>query len=229
MNEILYSSISYLRVGLASLLHGAFLCAIFAALLATHYLGFILLIVGYMMILFSQLIIDPPDVIVTLIPSLFSRIRIFERKSVQVLDSGVIIRSSSISHLFTRLNKLEGNNYPWIEAICSTPKIITKRFQRAQSAEDFFYKNQMADYIDISFNLEVIGVGTDRLNLSQVSIIALYPSGALRSLLCHISFVEGKLNVSIDDYLDLLDPDQVQPISNIRAFKGSVTVFAVQC
>lgn len=147
----------------------------------------------------------------------------------EFISEDLAVRSGSLRRLFARLQEIEGIEYSWVDQICSNPKDLTQRFEGAATAEEFLRKNGFTHPASLSIDLDLAEEFQGRIDPSRISIVALYPSGALRSFPTEVSLVARRLRLRIQDYLVFIDPDADQPTEEIAPFWGPVTLFAIQC
>ena len=146
----------------------------------------------------------------------------------EFIGEDLAVRSGSLRRLFARLQEIEGVEYSWVDQICSNPKDLTQRFEGAATAKEFLRKNGFMDPASFSIDLDLAAEYRGAIDPSRISIVALYPSGALRSVPSEVSLVAGRLRLRIHDYLVFIDPDADQPTEEIASFWGPVTLFAIQ-
>jgi len=147
----------------------------------------------------------------------------------EFISEDLAVRSGSLRRLFARLQEIEGVEYSWVDQICSNPKDLTLRFEGAPTAEEFLRKNGLTDPASFSIDLDLAQEYQGRIDPSLLSIAALYPSGALRSVPAEVLLLARRLQVRLQDYLLFIDPDADQPTEEIASFWGPVTLFAIQC
>ncbi len=145
-----------------------------------------------------------------------------------LIGDDLAVRSDSLRRLFVRLQEIEGTECSWTDRICTNPKGLSQHFDGAQTAEEFLSKNDFAGSSGVCIDLELAEEYKGRTDPSHISIVALYPSGAIRSVPSYVSLSGRMLHVRIRDLLAFLDPDDDQPTENIRSFWAPVTLFAVQ-
>ncbi|MGH9426810.1 MAG: hypothetical protein ACRD2L_10985 [Terriglobia bacterium] len=149
--------------------------------------------------------------------------------ALEFIREDLAVRSGSLRRLFARLQEIEGVEYSWVDQICSNPKDLTQRFEGAATAEEFLRKNDLTHAASFSIHLDLAEEYHTGIDPTRVSIAALYPSGALRSVPAEVSLIATRLQVRIQDYLVFIDPDADQPTEEIASFWGPVTLFAIQC
>lgn len=146
----------------------------------------------------------------------------------ELLSDDLAVRSGSLRRLFARLQEIDEGEYSWGDQICTNPKSLSQRFDGAQTAEGFLMRNHIGDSPDIRVDLELAEEYNKPVDPLRVSIVALYPSGAIRSVAANVSLSEKTLHLTIWDLLVFLDPDADQPTEDILPFWAPVTLFAIQ-
>lgn len=149
--------------------------------------------------------------------------------ALEFIGDDLAVRSGTLRRLFERLQGIEGVEYSWVDRICCNPKDLSQRFEGAATPEEFLKKNDFTHSPGFCVDLELAEEYQGRIDPSQISIAALYPSGALRSVPADVSLLARRLQVRIQDYFVFLDPDADQPTRDIASFWGPVTLFAIQC
>lgn len=233
MSNILILYWTYLKLALESMLHAFFLAVVFASLFTSHYFALILACLGYLAVVWIALRLNPaaqslPRGLAETVLEKMQRMVQVQRKYSRTQHE-VLVQGASLPYLFSKIREVETQNNSWMERICSNPGIITKVFLGTSTAEEFLQRNQIAREACVELSLEIPKEYSDRIDQERLSIIALYPSGALRSVPCIVSLANDGIRVRIDDYLVFLDPELDQPTTDIQSFRAQITVFAVQC
>jgi N utilization substance protein A len=138
------------------------------------------------------------------------------------------VETESLSQLFVRLQELGRIEYSWLEQICTIPVRLSKYFQAGETAEEFLRKNDFVGSADVCTELELAEEYNGRIDAAYISIVALYPSGALRSVPSDVRLSDRVVHITVRDLLVFLDPDEDQPTENIPSFWASITLFALQ-
>ncbi len=142
--------------------------------------------------------------------------------------SGVVVRKGDFVEIYNRLRVLRKNEHWWAEHICTSPVTVSKTFAAARTPEEFFARN-FVDVSEIAFDLDLAPQSQVLVEGSQVAMMALYPSNALRSVAADISRIGPRLQVTIDDHLFLMDPDAEEDAGDVIQTQLEVMLFAVNC
>jgi hypothetical protein len=144
-------------------------------------------------------------------------------------------RASSFRDIQVRLGNVESltaalpsTKYAWAQHICTQPVTLLTDFAPAASEEEFFATNFL-DPSRICIDLELRPLYRSIRNPDNLAAMALYKSGAVRSLPAEIHVDEPKLEVLVDDRLFLLDPDAPEAQEIAKGIRDEVTVFVVEC
>jgi hypothetical protein len=118
----------------------------------------------------------------------------------------------------------------WIAAsICSIPLAISRRFESARDFEAFFRKNILDEsniFLSLTFNM----ASGQRPDVSRIALIALYPTQSICSVSATLTLPpHAHISAEIDDPGLFLDPGEEESDEYISAFRGRVTLFAVDC
>ena len=140
-------------------------------------------------------------------------------------DLGPLEKAEDLGYLLDRLRVAGFVSGWWMDSICSGPTIVSKVFSGADTAESFRTNNALDQLGSWSLRLEM--AESQRIDESRVSVLALYPSGAVRSIVSEIHVSEGTLTATVTDPLVFLDPDDDQPTISIPGFVSQVVFFAV--
>ncbi len=143
-------------------------------------------------------------------------------------SSGVVVRKGDFAEMYNRLRVLRKDEHWWAERICTRPVTVSKMFAAARTPEEFFERN-FVDVSEIAFDLDLSTQSKVPVEESQVAMMALYPSNALRSVAADISRIGTRLQVMIDDHLFLMDPDAEEDAGDVTPTQLEVTLFAVDC
>jgi hypothetical protein len=141
----------------------------------------------------------------------------------------LVIQEGSVEELFSRLQDVGAGLAPWLTQVCTRPLNVFRRFAGARTIEEFFQDNRFEEPNEIPLSMDFAREDGESIDLPHLSLIALYPSGALRSVPCSVTVCDGKLSFVIADQLTFVDPDVDQPLSNIPSFWAQITLFAVGC
>jgi DNA-directed RNA polymerase specialized sigma24 family protein len=106
-------------------------------------------------------------------------------------------RNAPLGSLLDRLGQLDLEDRDWIAGICSSPVEAVVGFQGADSMESFCVENRLDQKFEREWKMQVLEDLAQDVDLDRVSIVALYPSGALRSIPARLSREDNTLKVQI--------------------------------
>ena len=162
----------------------------------------------------------PPEEIQSITP--FEVLVPSERRINQVVPTEET-RDKAFNELRARLKGLKGAE-GWVERVCSYPITLSTQFSGAKTAVGFLDRNFTETNNTVEITLTCLSYIRPATN--NIALLAIYPSGAVRSMNASITNVSREFHAVIEDPFFLMDPDDEQPTRNIPTFSAEVVLFA---
>jgi len=135
----------------------------------------------------------------------------------------------SLDHLLKVIRSASERLPMWINGICSHPHLVEHHVLPGANPELFFANNTNPSHPRRPFGLYVPEELSGKAHAGPLALMALYPTGALRSIPAVFEWTKGGLEVTPSNDWFSLDPNQEIYGVTGDVPKMSVLIFAVVC